>query len=156
MKATLKWYIIFTLIMIGIGFMIPLNVFSAIWIADVTKLSFLIMAIFLFGSVKCGNDIYVFEKSKKIHPREVEFGWFISETLLALGMTGTVIGFIIIMKDFVSVDVSDVASMELLIKSLGAGVSTALYTTLFGLVGSILLKVQYFLLEDCVEKTKNE
>lgn len=156
MKNTLKWYIVFTLVLIGVGALFPFGVISAVWIADVTKLSFVIMAIYLAASIKCGNDIYQFEKTGQVHSREVELGWFTSETLLALGMTGTVIGFIIIMKDFVYVNVEDVSSIEALIRSLGLGISTVVYTTLFGLVGSILLKIQYFLLEDAVEKAKDE
>lgn len=156
MKNTLKWYIIFTLTMIGIAALFPFGIMTAVWAADVTKLSFVILAIFIAGSIKCGNDIYTFEKTGEVHEREVELGWFTSETLLALGMTGTVIGFIIIMKDFMFINVEDTSSIEALIKSLGSGISTALYTTLFGLVSSILLKVQYFLLEDTVEKAKDE
>ena len=156
MKNTLKWYIVFTLVLIGMGALFPFGVISAVWIADVTKLSFVIMAIYLAASIKCGNDICQFEKTGQVHSRGVELGWFTSETLLALGMTGTVIGFIIIMKDFMYVNVEDVSSIEALIRSLGLGISTVVYTTLFGLVGSILLKIQYFLLEDAVEKAKDE
>lgn len=156
MKNTLKWYVVATLIVLMTGGMFGTGIMETVWYADVTKISFLILAIFGIASVKCGSDIYRHEKTGSLHKRDVELGWFASETLLALGMTGTVIGFIIIMKDFMYIDVQDVSSIEAMIKSLGSGISTALYTTLFGLVTSIILKVQYFMLEDALEKTEDE
>jgi hypothetical protein len=156
MKNSFKWYIIATMIIMMIGGMLGTGIMETVWHADVTKISFLILAIFGISSFKCGSDIYKYETTNNVHKREVEIGWFAAETLLALGMTGTVIGFIIIMKDFMYIDVQDVASIEAMIKSLGSGISTALYTTLFGLVTSMLLKVQYFLLEDMMEKEDEE
>ena len=67
-------------------------------------------------------------------------------------MIGTIIGFIIVMKDFSTIDFSNLSTIQDLIKNLGSGISTALYTTLFGLVASILTKLQYFALEDIMEK----
>jgi flagellar motor component MotA len=51
-------------------------------------------------------------------------------------------------------DVSDVSTIQGLIKSLGTGMSTALYSTLTGLICSTLLKIQYFNLSQAVEKVK--
>lgn len=154
MSNTTKWYIIFLLNLLLFFMSISFGFLKEVWFADVTKISFIILIIFFIASLKCGFSIYKFEKSGEIHPRDIEFGWFTSEKLLGLGMAGTVIGFIIIMKDFAGVDVTNSSSIEALIKSLGSGISTALYTTLFGLIGNLSLKLQYFLLEDCVEKSK--
>lgn len=153
---TLRWYIVVAFTIMVAVTLGGTGVLGAVWTADVTKLSFLIMGIFSLASFKCGHDLVEYERTGRLHDREVELGWFISETLLALGMTGTVIGFIIIMKDFAFLDVQDVSSVEALIKSLGSGVSTALYTTLFGLATSILLKIQYFLLEDAKKKKEKD
>lgn len=139
--------------LMGLVALFASGVAETIWYADVTKISFLITGIFILVSSKCGLDIFKFEKYKKFHERDIEFGWFVSEVLLALGMTGTVVGFIIIMKDFIHVDMSNISTIETLIKSLGSGVSTALYTTLVGLVGSVMLKIQYYLFEDAVKKS---
>lgn len=152
LSNSLKWYIMFILVTIVNIITYVTGLYDTIWAADVTKLSFVILSLFLLSSLKCGWNIYNLEKSLVLHKREIEFGWFMSETLLAIGMTGTVIGFIIIMKDFIKLDINDLSTVESMIKNLGAGISTALYTTLFGLISSILLKVQYFLLEDTFEK----
>jgi len=153
MNYTLKWYVVLCVILIVLFGSFALGIIQTIWIADVTRLSFLIMGIFFVGTFKCGYDILKFEQTGSMHKREIELGWFMSESLLGLGMAGTVIGFIIIMKDFGSLDVQDVSSIQNLIKSLGAGISTALYTTLLGLISSLFLKLQYFLLEDAIEKS---
>lgn len=149
-----RWYILFTLVIIFNIALVQLGVFSMIWAADITKLSFLILGLFLVGSLKCGYDLYSFEKTGYIGQNKVDFGWFLGEILLGIGMVGTVIGFIVIMKDFSNIDFSNLDTVKELIKNLGSGVSTALYTTLSGLVGNILLKVQYFLLESATKENE--
>ena len=41
-----------------------------------------------------------------------------------------------------------------MIKGLGSGMSTALYTTLVGLICSSLLKIQYFNLSQAIDKAR--
>ena len=84
----------------------------------------------------------------------IETGWFTSDLCLTVGMMGTVIGFIMMLSGFTKVDVSDVNTVQELIKSLGIGMSTALYSTLTGLICSALLKIQYFNLNQAVEKVQ--
>ena len=49
---------------------------------------------------------------------------------------------------------SDVSTVQGLIKSLGIGMSTALYSTLTGLISSALLKIQYFNLSQAVDRIR--
>ena len=81
-----------------------------------------------------------------------EVGWFAAGTFTSVGMVGTVIGMIWALKGFIDVNISEVTSVQRLISSMVFGVSTALYTTLVGLVCSILLKVQYFNLGHSLKK----
>ena len=74
----------------------------------------------------------------------MEVGWFTSDLCLTIGMMGTVIGFMMMLSGFATVDVSNTSSVQELIKSLGGGMSTALYSTLVGLICSALLKIQWF------------
>ena len=63
--------------------------------------------------------------------------------MLALGMIGTVIGFILMLgSSFESLNVSDTTSVKTALTDMALGMSTALYTTLVGLVCSQALKVQ--------------
>jgi flagellar motor component MotA len=132
------------------------GLFSVVLEADLTGLSLFITGLFIITSLKCGYDIYNLEKTGEVDSKKIEFGWFMSEVFLSIGMVGTIIGFIFIMKDFSSVNFEDVATIQDLIRNLGSGVSTALYTTLFGLTASIVTKVQYFIFESGLEDKEDE
>ena len=84
----------------------------------------------------------------------MEVGWFASDFCLSIGMIGTVIGFIMMLSGLAQVDVSDINTVQGLIKNLGSGMSTALYSTLTGLVCSSLLKVQYFNLNQAIDQAR--
>jgi biopolymer transport protein ExbB/TolQ len=71
-------------------------------------------------------------------------------------MAGTVIGFIMMLSGFAKVDVTDTSTVQGLIKSLGVGMSTALYSTLTGLICSALLKIQYFNLTQSIFRAKKK
>ena len=79
-----------------------------------------------------------------------------SDILLKLGLTGTVVGFILMllpigdMKDF------DPQKIQPLLSSMSGGMAVALYTTLSGLVTSTILKFQYFLLDASLSKLINQ
>ncbi|HIB75004.1 MAG TPA: hypothetical protein EYO56_03905, partial [Gammaproteobacteria bacterium] len=82
-------------------------------------------------------------------------GHMTSDILLKLGLTGTVVGFILMllpigdMKDF------DPQKIQPLLSSMSGGMAVALYTTLSGLVTSTILKFQYFLLDASLSKLIN-
>ena len=74
-------------------------------------------------------------------------GFFVSDLLLKLGIIGTVIGFIIMLSSLSAIDEMNLSKMNNLLLSMSAGMKVALYTTLTGLIGSILLSIQYNFLE---------
>ena len=76
-----------------------------------------------------------------------EDGWFISDAMIKLGLLGTVIGFIIMLSSLTQVDTLTLDSVQSLLVTMGSGMATALYTTLTGLVGGLLVAVQYRPLE---------
>ncbi|MBC6444664.1 MAG: MotA/TolQ/ExbB proton channel family protein [Alphaproteobacteria bacterium GM202ARS2] len=76
-----------------------------------------------------------------------ENGWFISDAMIKLGLLGTVIGFIIMLSSLTQVDTLTLDSVQSLLVTMGSGMATALYTTLTGLTGSLLIAVQYRPLE---------
>ena len=75
------------------------------------------------------------------------FGAFMSDTLMKLGLLGTIIGFIIMLAPVAGLDASDHALMKSSMGLMSGGMAVAMYTTLAGLVGSILLKFQYYMLD---------
>jgi len=75
------------------------------------------------------------------------FGAFASDTLMKLGLLGTIIGFIIMLAPIAGLDATDRAMMKSSMGLMSDGMAIAMYTTLAGLVGSILLKIQYYMLD---------
>ena len=73
----------------------------------------------------------------------IDNGFFVADILLKLGIVGTVIGFIIMLSSLSMIDEINLSKMNNLLLSMSAGMKVALYTTLTGLIGSVLLSIQY-------------
>ena len=80
------------------------------------------------------------------------FGAFASDTVIKLGLLGTIIGFIIMLAPIAGLDASDKSMMKSSMGLMSDGMAVAMYTTLAGLVGSILLKIQYYMLDNATAK----
>jgi len=80
------------------------------------------------------------------------FGWFVADLLLSLGLLGTVIGFIVMLGPISGLDASDQSAIKNALAAMSGGMAVALYTTLTGLIGGMLLKVQGFLLDGAVDE----
>ena len=78
----------------------------------------------------------------------VDNSFFIADLLLKLGIVGTVIGFIIMLSSLSTIDEMNLSKMNNLLLSMSGGMKVALYTTLSGLIGSILLTIQSNFLEN--------
>ena len=74
-------------------------------------------------------------------------GYMIVDILLKLGLTGSVIGFILMLLPIGEIKDFDPQIIQQLLSKMSGGMAVALYTTLTGLVTSTLLKLQYFLLD---------
>jgi uncharacterized membrane protein len=163
-KLFLRWWLLVTLIAGGCYYLYGQDFFNILWDSDFTKLSFIIIGLFSGMSLWCGkvtwwlsgySDHKMYDSatvSRAEH--DVETGLFVSDLFFTIGMIGTVIGFIVMLSGFESVDLSNPDTSRELMKTLGYGMSTALYTTLTGLVCSSLLKLQYFNLSRQIEKNK--
>ena len=81
-----------------------------------------------------------------------ELGWFVADLLLSLGLLGTVVGFILMLGPITELDTSDHSAIQTALAAMSGGMAVALYTTLTGLIGGILLKVQGFLLDGAVHE----
>jgi len=84
-----------------------------------------------------------FQEELKLRLYEiVDNGFFVADILLKLGIVGTVIGFIIMLSSLSTIDEMNLAKMNNLLLSMSSGMKVALYTTLSGLICSILLTIQ--------------
>lgn len=82
-------------------------------------------------------------------------GYLIVDLLLKLGLTGTVIGFILMLLPIGEVKDFDPQILQTLLSTMSGGMAVALYTTLTGLVTSMMLKFQYFLLDSSLNQAIN-
>jgi len=152
MSSVLKWWLMFCLsILLGyIGY--HFGLLQEIYTKDVTKLSLFIFILYISSSIYIGKTTYSSVKGHDVSSR-VDIGWFTSESMLALGMVGTVVGFILMLGGtFENIDTGDAETLKAALADMARGMSTALYTTLSGLVCSLLTKVQLVNLETGINK----
>jgi hypothetical protein len=81
-----------------------------------------------------------------------QLGSFASDSLMKLGLLGTIIGFIMMLAPIAGLDAADRASVKSSMGMMSDGMAVAMYTTLTGLVGSILVQTQYYLLDEATAK----
>tara|TARA_Y100001951_G_scaffold72612_1_gene59508 strand:- start:1623 stop:2081 length:459 start_codon:yes stop_codon:yes gene_type:complete len=147
MRSLLKWWLIFCLTLLGFGTSIYFDVHKHLYEADVTRLSYLILFIFACTSIWIGSKTYQVS-IKEDYSQSCEVGWFVAESCLTLGMVGTVTGFLLMLGTaFANVDVTDASTLQQALSDMAVGMSTALYTTLVGLISSLIIKVQLVNLE---------
>jgi hypothetical protein len=154
-QSIVIWVVGMLSISLGLEFCYFNGTLAHIYSSDVTKLSVVIAGIFCWQSFMCGRQLWRYDKNKSSRSEalgDVEKGWMWSDMVLSLGMIGTVIGFMVMLSGFAGADFSNVENTQELIAKLSYGMSTALATTLVGLTSSVLLKLQFFMLEAIVRK----
>lgn len=149
----LKWWLFFSLVVIGTIFSSYMGVLGEIWKKDASYISFGTLGIFYIVSLICGTLVFRACRAKdmtkeqlQVFEQHEEVGWFMSEMCLNLGMLGTIIGFCMMLNGFDALDIAKQQTVQTLLAELGKSMATALYTTLVGLICGQLLKVQYFVL----------
>ena len=80
------------------------------------------------------------------------FGWFAAGAMIKLGLLGTVIGFILMLTSIGELDSLDIEQVQSLMQRMTQGMMVALNTTLLGLVGSMILGVQYLFLDHSADQ----
>jgi hypothetical protein len=106
------------------------------------------LKIFYTNDIKDRKDINeVFEYK---FTKDIDLGWFIVDLLIKLGLIGTVIGFIIMLSSIALIEDFDLSLMQSLLKNMSSGMMVALYTTLTGLLSSIILSFQNKYLENII------
>ena len=79
-------------------------------------------------------------------------GWFVSDAMIKMGLLGTIIGFIYMLGSVAHITDFDVTTMQKILRHMSTGMGTALYTTLAGLVCSMLATVQYHMLDSSADE----
>ena len=145
-KAFLLWWIQFVTVSFAAILIFTYGWFNKLYEADQKKISFIIIIIFIAASIAAG---FLSFKSVNNYKTLSNYIWFASETMVTLGLIGTVAGFLLMLSSaFDNLDVSNVENVQKVISNMALGMSTALCTTLAGLVGSVLTKIQMFIFEN--------
>lgn len=143
MKAFLLWWLMFCLFGVGAVTCHQFGLIEALYIADASKLSFVILGLFFGFTCYVGMLTYRSWKKIPVSDAQLHTCYFFSNALPQLGMIGTVIGFLMMLGlAFANLNVTEVASVQEAIKLMALGMSTALVTTLVGMSGGLLLKLQ--------------
>ena len=141
-----RWWLFICLLSIGAYFGVYFDIFSTIFNTDKTYLSSVILLLFTGSTLLTGYRTWLFNYRKTY--TNTKLGWFCGEIMFSLGMIGTLIGFVLVFGDALAhIDLEDQANKAKIIADMGIGISTAIYTTLAGLVCTILLWIQLINLE---------
>jgi hypothetical protein len=81
-----------------------------------------------------------------------QLGSYAGDTLMKLGLLGTIIGFIMMLAPIAGLDAADHASVRTSMGLMSDGMAVAMYTTLTGLIGSILVQTQYYMLDKATQR----
>ena len=84
--------------------------------------------------------------------KQLKIGLLVADMMLKLGLLGTIVGFILMLAPISNIDAYDVSTLKTALSSMSGGMAIALFTTLAGLVGGILLRTQYYLLDEANEE----
>ena len=145
-KSFLLWWIQVVTVLFAAILIFTYGWFEKLWDSDQTKISFIIIVIFIATSIATG---FLSFRSNTQFVKLSNYIWFASETMVTLGLIGTVAGFLLMLSSaFDNLDVSNVENVQKVISNMALGMSTALCTTLSGLVGSVLTKIQMVILEN--------
>jgi len=137
----LIWWLVVVVQVIAVGIGIYYGAIPFLIENDITKLSFVIFAMWFFTSASIGYKIFKKEE-------DFDKPWFVAESCMTVGMIGTVIGFMWMLgSSFQEIDPSNIESMRQVIVDMASGMSTALLTTLCGLLAGLFIKVQIVMQE---------
>lgn len=134
----LRWLLIAVPITVMLVMSKYFGFYQDVYDYDKSFISFAILGLFLLQSLFVGYKTYTLDNSGS------QFGWFMSDNCLTLGMIGTIVGFLMMLKGGFTLSSSDATGMQALLARFSVGLGTALYTTLVGLICSVLLKLQLF------------
>ena len=75
--------------------------------------------------------------------KKISYGVIASDITLKLGLLGTIIGFILMLKPIADLNSTSPENLKIALSSMSSGMAVALYTTLTGLIISTLIRIQF-------------
>ena len=146
-KVMLKWWLLVVLTLSGCVVVNYFEGFEFLWANDFTKISFVIMGLFVFGSAMVGYKVFSYTRDEELGYR-YEGEWLMSEHLMSLGLLGTIVSLLyVFIGSFADLDIGNVESAQRVISTMAAGLGAAFTTSIVGLSASMLLKTQLVIAE---------
>ncbi len=138
----LRWWFIAVVQIGALAALFATGMAQKLWTVDVTKLSTVCLIALVSASGFIGWLTHRAEERRGDAIKELlphaDACWFISDVLMGLGMTGTVLGFLVMLNDAFS---GNMAAQEVMLRA-APGLATICVTTAVGLVCSMLVKAQ--------------
>lgn len=136
-KSFYIWWITNLAVASGVFWAYHQGIIQKIWHDDVTMITSALAILYILTTALIGYVAYTKDFKNKI----VDACWFLSEQMLALGMLGTVIGFIYLLTSGItSASVTDATSLANLLAHMSVGLGIALYTNATGILSSLITK----------------
>jgi hypothetical protein len=79
-----------------------------------------------------------------------KIGWFVAEALLRLALLGTAVGFILMLVPIAGLTSFDATVLRGAVSGMSGGMAIALNVTVTGIGSALLLKVEYYLLDEAI------
>lgn len=131
------WWLTNLLVATGVFWAYYHGIVHKIWVDDVTMITSALAVLYVITTGLIGYVAYTKDYASKL----VDACWFLSEQMLALGMLGTVIGFIYLLSSGItSASVTDPTSLATLLANMSVGLGIALYTNAVGILASLISK----------------
>ena len=152
MTTFTKWFLLVAITGTGLFFAEAKGAISLIVQNDKSFLALLIMLLFAIMTVRVGQLSFLSDVAKEDERKELnkkaELGWFTAEHFFSFGLLGTIIGLVLATGG--SLDGAKPVSE--IVAGLKTGLNTAFYTTICGIVFSILLQLQLLVLKNGLKK----
>lgn len=144
MNSKLLTWLCFFLFLTGLSYYCyELGYFKALASLDKSKLSWLNLT--LFGIMYSRLGILLFYQETPLE-KDLDPGFEVAEYIMAIGLLGTVIGFILMLYGTMgNVNFDDPGAVRNLFTAVTSGMYTALITTAVGLITSLSLRAAYYL-----------
>lgn len=159
MTTFTKWFLFTAVSLTAIFFAETKGAISLMIHSDISHITVVIMVLYVLVSAMVGRLCYLsdrvsheFKKKTRISKEHIskrsDVGWFAAEHFFSLGLLGTVFGLCVATATSLNVgtEVSDIVS------GLKVGLNTAFYTTICGIVFSLLLQTQLMILKFKLEE----
>lgn len=131
------WWVTNLLVATGLYWAWHHGLIAKVWHNDVTMITSALGVLFILTNALIGYVSYTRDFTSKV----VDACWFLSEQMLALGMLGTVIGFIYLLSSGItSASITDASSLSALLANMSVGLGIALYTNAVGILASLVTK----------------